>query len=277
VRVLLTFFFLLILIISSCNRSVEDNVVAQVNDDLLYFDEVIRDMPISILDTSAFIDKYISKWIRNKVLLDQALINLDENSDDIKDKVTLYKNSLLIYEYQQRLINQNFDTSVFLNDILSYYNDNIREFKLNQDIFKGRFVIIEKNAPNIKQLLKMFKSNDNDDIDDLVSYCMLYALEYYVNDSSWNYFNTIKYKIPNNIIANNIFLSKRKYDIIEDEKYLYLLFLKDFKIKGSTSPFSLEKDKIKSLIINNNKIKYLDIVEKDLVNNGMSLNKIKIY
>ena len=276
-RVLLTFFFLLILIISSCNRSVEDNVVAQVNDDLLYFDEVIRDMPISILDTSTFIDKYISKWIRNKVLLDQALINLDENSDDIKDKVTLYKNSLLIYEYQQRLINQNFDTSVFLNDILSYYNDNIREFKLNQDIFKGRFVIIEKNAPNIKQLLKMFKSNDNDDIDDLVSYCMLYALEYYVNDSSWNYFNTIKYKIPNNIIANNIFLSKRKYDIIEDEKYLYLLFLKDFKIKGSTSPFSLEKDKIKSLIINNNKIKYLDIVEKDLVNNGMSLNKIKIY
>ena len=276
-RVLLTFFFLLILIISSCNRSVEDNVVAQVNDDLLYFDEVIRDMPISILDTSTFIDKYISKWIRNKVLLDQALINLDENSDDIKDKVTLYKNSLLIYEYQQRLINQNFDTSVFLNDILSYYNDNIREFKLNQDIFKGRFVIVEKNAPNIKQLLKMFKSNDNDDIDDLVSYCMLYALEYYVNDSSWNYFNTIKYKIPNNIIANNIFLSKRKYDIIEDEKYLYLLFLKDFKIKGSTSPFSLEKDKIKSLIINNNKIKYLDIVEKDLVNNGMSLNKIKIY
>lgn len=276
-RVLLTFFFLLILIISSCDRSVEDNVVAQVNDDLLYFDEVIRDMPISILDTSAFINKYISKWIRNKVLLDQALINLDENSDDIKDKVTLYKNSLLIYEYQQRLINQNFDTSVFLNDILSYYNDNIREFKLNQDIFKGRFVIIEKNAPNIKQLLKMFKSNDNDDIDDLVSYCMLYALEYYVNDSSWNYFNTIKYKIPNDIIPNNIFLSKRKYDIIEDEKYLYLLFLKDFKIKGSTSPFSLEKDKIKSLIINNNKIKYLDIVEKDLVNNGISLNKIKIY
>ena len=276
-RVLLTFFFLLILIISSCDRTVEDNVVAQVNDDLLYFDEVIRDMPISILDTSTFIDKYISKWIRNKVLLDQALINLDENSDDIKDKVTLYKNSLLIYEYQQRLINQNFDTSVFLNDILSYYNDNIREFKLNQDIFKGRFVIVEKNAPNIKQLLKMFKSNDNDDIDDLVSYCMLYALEYYVNDSSWNYFNTIKYKIPNDIIPNNIFLSKRKYDIIEDEKYLYLLFLKDFKIKGSTSPFSLEKDKIKSLIINNNKIKYLDIVEKDLVNNGISLNKIKIY
>ena len=276
-KVLLTFLFLLSLAITSCERSVEDNVLAQVNDELLYFDDVIRDMPISILDTSAFVEKYISKWIRNKVLLDQALINLDDNSEDIKHKVALYKNSLLIYEYQQRLINQNFDTSVILNDILSYYNENIREFKLNQDIFKGRFIIIDKNAPNIKQLLKIFKSNDNDDIDDLVSYCMLYALEYYVNDSSWNYFNSIKYKIPDNINANNIFLSKRKYDLIEDDKYLYLLFLKDFKIKGSTSPFSLERDKIKSLIINNNKIKYLDIVEKDLVNNGLSINKIKIY
>jgi len=277
VRVLLSFLFLLFLAISSCERSVEDNILAQVNDDLLYFDDVIKDMPISILDTSAFVEKYISKWIRNKVLLDQALINLDDNSEDIKHKVTLYKNSLLIYEYQQRLINQNFDTSVILNDILSYYNENIREFKLNQDIFKGRFIIIDKNAPNIEQLLKIFKSNDNDDIDDLVSYCMLYALEYYVNDSSWNYFNSIKDKIPDNINANNIFLSKRKYDLIEDDKYLYLLFLKDFKIKGSTSPFSLERDKIKSLIINNNKIKYLDIVEKDLVNNGLSINKIKIY
>jgi len=277
VKVLLTFLFLLSLAITSCERSVEDNVLAQVNDELLYFDDVIRDMPISILDTSAFVEKYISKWIRNKVLLDQALINLDDNSEDIKHKIALYKNSLLIYEYQQRLINQNFDTSVILNDILSYYNENIREFKLNQDIFKGRFIIIDKNAPNIEQLLKIFKSNDNDDIDDLVSYCMLYALEYYVNDSSWNYFNSIKYKIPDNINANNIFLSKRKYDLIEDDKYLYLLFLKDFKIKGSTSPFSLERDKIKSLIINNNKIKYLDIVEKDLVNNGMSINKIKIY
>jgi len=247
VKVLLTFLFLLFLAITSCERSVEDNVLAQVNDELLYFDDVIRDMPISILDTSAFVEKYISKWIRNKVLLDQALINLDDNSEDIKHKIALYKNSLLIYEYQQRLINQNFDTSVILNDILSYYNENIREFKLNQDIFKGRFIIIDKNAPNIEQLLKIFKSNDNDDIDDLVSYCMLYASEYYVNDSSWNYFNSIKYKIPDNINANNIFLSKRKYDIIEDDKYLYLLFLKDFKIKGSTSPFSLERDKIKSL------------------------------
>ena len=268
---------LLFFFITSCDKSLEKDVLAKVNNNLLFFNEVINKMPISTLDTSVFIEKYTRKWVGDKILLDQALINLDENSEELNDKVTNYKNSLLIYEYKQRLINQNFDTTVVLNDILSYYNKHIKEFKLNQDIFKGRFIIIDKTAPKIKELFKLFKSNDNDDIDDLVSYCMLYSLEYYVNDSSWNYFNYIKQKIPNNVFASDIFSSKRKYDIIEDDTYLYLLLLKDFKIKGSTSPFSLEKEKIKSLIINNNKIKYLDIIESNLVNNALSTSKIKIY
>ena len=269
--------FIYLLTSSSCNSVNTEDVLAEVNDEILYYDDVIYNMPISIEDTNLFIEKYIDKWIKEKVLLNQALINLDNNSKDIDDKVLDYKNSLLIYKYQQALINQNFDTNIILDDILSYYNEHINEFKLNQDIFKGRFIIIDKNAPNTKDLFSMFKSNNDDEIDDLISYCMLYALEYYINDTAWNYFNSVQQKVPNDINPKKIFLSKRKYDIIEDETYLYLLFLKDFKIKGTTSPFSVEKEKIKSLLINNNKINYLDMIEEDLVKNGKSLNKIKIY
>lgn len=269
--------FIYLLISFSCNNVNTEKILAEVNDEILYYDDVIYNIPISIEDTNLFIEKYIDKWIKEKVLLNQALINLDNNSKDIDDKVLNYKNSLLIYKYQQELINQNFDTTVLLEDIVSYYNEHINEFKLNQDIFKGRFIIIDKDAPNIKDLFSMFKSNNDDEIDDLISYCMLYALEYYINDTAWNYFNSVQQKVPNDIYPKNIFSSKRKYDVIEDETYLYLLFLKDFKIKGTTSPFSVEKEKIKSLLINNNKINYLDMVEEDLVNNGKSLNKIKIY
>jgi len=275
VRFFLSFIYLLISF--SCNNVNTEKILAEVNDEILYYDDVIYNIPISIEDTNLFIEKYIDKWIKEKVLLNQALINLDNNSKDIDDKVLNYKNSLLIYKYQQELINQNFDTTVLLEDIVSYYNEHINEFKLNQDIFKGRFIIIDKDAPNIKDLFSMFKSNNDDEIDDLISYCMLYALEYYINDTAWNYFNSVQQKVPNDIYPKNIFSSKRKYDVIEDETYLYLLFLKDFKIKGTTSPFSVEKEKIKSLLINNNKINYLDMVEEDLVNNGKSLNKIKIY
>ncbi len=273
-------YYLLIVCLASffsCNKISSENILAKVNDETLLFEEVISELPIYITDTNLFIQNYIDVWVREKALLSQALINLDDNSKEIQDKVENYRNSLLIYEYQQKLINQNFDTTVNFDEILDYYDTNIKEFKLSQDIFKGRFIIIDKNAPNLKSLFKMFKSNDDEEVDDLISYCMLYALEYHINDSLWSYFNFIKQKLPEDFSEKEIFYSKRKYDIIEREKYLYLLLLKDFKFKGTTSPFSVEKEKIRALIVNENKINYLDEIEADLVNRGKSSNYINIY
>ena len=273
-------YYLLIICLAyffSCNKISSENILAKVNDETLLFEEVISELPIYITDTNLFIQNYIDVWVREKALLSQALINLDDNSKEIQERVDNYRNSLLIYEYQQKLINQNFDTTVNFDEILDYYDTNIKEFKLSQDIFKGRFIIIDKNAPNLKSLFKMFKSNDDEEVDDLISYCMLYALEYHINDSLWSYFNFIKQKLPEDFSEKEIFYSKRKYDIIEREKYLYLLLLKDFKFKGTTSPFSVEKEKIRALIVNENKINYLDEIEADLVNRGKSSNYINIY
>ena len=264
------------LIIFSCKNSVDKNILASAFDKNLYYDDVILELPSNIIDTSLFIEKYINEWVSDQVMLKQALVNIDED-EYIDASVQKFKNSLLIFEYQKELINQNFDTTISSVEILEYYNNNIDKFKLDQDIFKGRLVIIDKNAPNLKSLYNNFKSNDDDEIDDLISYCMLYALEYYVNDSSWNYFSSIKRKLPKNISETKIFYSKRKYDIVEDDNFLYLLFIKDFKFKGSISPFSVERDKIKSLILNENKISYIKMLEKNIVNDAKLSNDIKIY
>ena len=264
------------LIIFSCKNSVDKNILASAFDKNLYYDDVVLELPSNNIDTSLFIEKYIEEWVSDQVMLKQALINIDED-DYIDASVEKFKNSLLIFEYQKELINQNFDTTVSTVEILDYYNDNIEKFKLDQDIFKGRLVIIDKDAPNLKSLYRNFKSNDNDEIDDLISYCMLYASEYYVNDSIWNYFGSIKRKLPTNISETKIFYSKRRYDIVEDDNFLYLLFIKDFKFKGSISPFSVEKNKIRSLILNEKKMSYIRNLQIDIVSNAKLSNDIKIY
>ena len=268
--------FTFLIIIFSCKNSVDKNIIASAFDKNLYYSDVILELPPNIFDTGLYIQKYIDEWVIEEVMLKQALINIDEDVD-IDAAVQKFKNSLLIFEYQKELINQNFDTTVSSVEILDYYNDNIERFKLAQDIFKGRLVIIDKDAPNLKSLYRNFKSNDNDEIDDLISYCMLYASEYYVNDSIWNYYNSIKRKLPTKISETKIFYSKRKYDIVEDDNFLYLLFIKDFKFKGSISPFSVEKDKIKSLILNEKKMSYIRSLQRDIVSNAKLSNDIKIY
>ena len=270
--VLFSFLFLF-----SCQNSSSDKILAEVYDDKLSYYDVINDLPNYVTDTNSYINKFIDKWVADKALLNQALINVDNNSDELENKITNYRNSLLVYEYQQKLIDQNFDTSVFLDEIVDYYENNINEFRLDQDIFKGRYIIINKDAPKIKSLYKLFRSDDDNDINEMISYCMLYAFEYYMNDSTWSFYNSIKQKFPKSISAKNIFFSKRKIDIVEEDNFIYLLSLKDFKFKGEISPFSVEKEKIRSLILNKNKMKYLKLIENELIQNGKQSNKIKIY
>ena len=65
--------------------------------------------------------------------------------------------------------------------------------------------------------------------------------------------------------------------MFEEDNFIYLLSIKDYKFKGNISPFSVEKQKIKSLIINRNKMKYLEMIENELIQNGKLSNNIKIY
>ena len=261
----------------SCKNSNSDKIIAEVYDYTLFYEDIIDDFPTFVYDSSSYINNFIDTWVSEKVLLNQALINIDENSEELEKKISSYKNSLLIYEYKQRLIDQNFDTSIISDEIIKYYEDNIDKFKLDQDIFKGRYIIVNKNAPNLKSLYKLFRSKDDDDIDEMISYCMLYALEYYVNDSIWMTYNSIKQKFPKSVSPTSIFYSKRKYDVFEEDNFIYLLSIKNYKFKGSTSPFSVEKQKIKSLILNRNKMRYLEMIENELIQNGKLSKNIKIY
>ena len=268
--------FLLPFVIFSCNDAPDAKVLASVYNQDLFDYEVYNKMPVNIQDSVFFINTYIDKWIRKKILHHHANINIKVKSERIKESVKKFEESLVINEYQQQLLNQKFDTIIELNELLNYYEKNKNQYRLNQNIFMGRFLIIDKIAPNIKRLFKIFRSNNKNDIDELTNYCLLYAKEYFINDSSWIYFDQLKKKIPTDISTYN-YLLNTKFDVFEDEKLLYLLDIKKYKIKGDLSPFEIEKDNIKALILNRKKIKYLDQLEDDLIINAKALNKIKIY
>ena len=61
------------------------------------------------------------------------------------------------------------------------------------------------------------------------------------------------------------------------ENYKCILFIKDYQLKGSTSPLDLEYDKIKMVILNKNKLAYLKQVEDKLYQQAISSGQIKYY
>ena len=261
----------------SCFNSNNKQIIASVNEKDLLLSEVLKEMPKATEDSTFFIERYMNLWIRKQLMIYHSEINLSSDLLNYEAQIADYRSSLLIYAYQQELINQNFDTSITSNEIFDYYNQYREEFKLVKNIFMGRYIVVDKSAPKSKNLKKWYKSNKPDDIESLTDYCHQFAKEYYLSDSSWQYFSSINNKLPKFITEEEYFLENTKGVWFEDQQYRHYIYIKNYQIKGSISPLALEREKIRNVLLNKDKIQYLKQLEDELYQNALALKKIKIY
>jgi hypothetical protein len=270
-------FSAVVLLLSSCFNNKEGRIIASVNEKDLMLEEVLEEMPIQIEDSSFFVERYMNDWIRKQLMIYHAEINLSSDIQNYEKQIKEYRASLLIYAYQQELINQNFDTSISSKQVADYYNQYKDEFKLSKNIFKGRFIVVDRSAPKLINLNKWYKSDKESSLEDLNDYCQQFAKEYYLKDDRWQYFSIFNQKLPEYIIEESYFLENTKGVVFEDDNLRYYVFIKDYLINGSISPLELEQEKIKNVLLNKNKIEYLKQLEDELYQNGLALKKIKIY
>lgn len=264
-------------VLFSCADNVGDDIIASVDDSELFLSDVLREMPSNVEDSAYFVQYYMDKWIREKLMLYHAELNLSIDMKDYEKQIDEYRSSLLIYAYQQQLLNQNFDTMISNQSIVDYYNQYQDEFRLNSSIFKGRYIVVNKSAPRLSSLSVWYKSNKDEDILELEDYCKQFAQEYYLADSNWQYFSLINNDLPDQIGDDVTFLRNNRSLYLEDKDFRYYIYIKDYKIKGNISPLGLEKEKIRNVLLNKNKINYLSKLEDELYQNGLALDKIKMY
>ena len=58
---------------------------------------------------------------------------------------------------------------------------------------------------------------------------------------------------------------------------MYLVYIKDYKLKETISPLELERDKIKNIILNKRKIKLLSAIRDGLLEEGKDKNNVQYY
>ena len=272
------FLFFIQSIFTACGGfSSEERLLVNLYDKELYLSEIKNALPAEQSDSAAFVQSYIDGWIKKQLLVAQAEMNLTEALKDVEYRINDYRNSLLIYAYQQELIKQNFDTVVSKEEIQSYYEENIADMELKENIFKGRYVRTSIDAPNLSVLKKVFRSVKEGDEEDLIEYCRQFASDYHLEDSQWVYFSKFVDKLPVKVSNQPYYLSSNKYYTYTSDSSKYFLFIAQYQIKGSVTPLVLMQEKIRKIILNRNKLLFLRQLEDDLYQNAIANNKIKIY
>ena len=182
------------------------------------------------------------------------------------------------YEYQSYYINQNLNTEVTDEDVLKYYEDNIENFPLRQNIIRGRIIKIPKAAPKINQVQRWVKSNREQDLNDLRQYCLTYATLYSLEDSLWINFDELVKNSPVAEVPDKIdFLRKNDYTEFSDEGSLFFLRINEYKVLNDVSPVEIVYDQIMNIIMNKRKVELAKKLEEDVYERAKSNNEFEMY
>ncbi len=261
-----------------CSSKNKEDIVAKAYDYTLYKSDLKGIIPLRTTknDSIAIIKNFINNWIRQKIVLNKAENNLSSEQKDFVDQIENYRNSLLVYSYESKLIDQLLDTVVTKEQIQAYYDKNTDNFLLKDNIIKVNYVKLEVNS-SIKTRIKSLLLNKNENKNQLLELCSKQAVNFYLEDDEWLFFNDLLKEIPIETYNQEAFLKNNRFIETKDENYYYLINIKDFKVKETTSPLSFEKDNIRNIIINKRKLELINKMHDELYNEAVKKNDFKIY
>jgi hypothetical protein len=261
-------------------ESQEENIVARVRSSFLFKEELEGLVPngTSLQDSLLITQKFVTNWVKKELLILEAANNVQIDQSEIDRRVADYRYALISYEYQKLKVNQALNNEVTQQEILSYYDDNLKNFILKQNIIQGRFIKVSNQAPKISNARRWIKSNRPEDLEELKSYSLQFASNYSLEDSTWINFNEVIKNSPFSTISNKIqFLSRNRYVEESDSSYLYLFKIDRYKISDETSPLEFVKDDIKNIILNKRRVDLAKNLENGIYERAKENEDFEIF
>ncbi|MBX2900965.1 MAG: peptidyl-prolyl cis-trans isomerase [Cyclobacteriaceae bacterium] len=254
--------------------------VARVHTSYLYEDELVGITPVgtSATDSIARVTTYINSWIRKQLVIYEATKNIDINEAEVERKVLDYRYSLIGYEYQNYYIRKNLQDSVSDQEIEDYYKARLDNFVLKQNIIRGTYIKVPKEAPRTKHIKDLIFSKKEKDLAELRSYCLSFSAVYHLADSSWIEFDKLVVNSPLAEIPNKVqFLRSYNYYETSDNNFLYYLKIDAYKISDNISPLEFVRKDIKNIILNKRKVELARKLEDDVYENAAKRKDFEIY
>jgi len=273
---LLTYLILLITLISCEQETPDQNAVARVNDKYLSQEDLAEAMPKDLVgkDSLLYRNNYIKIWATKELLLEKARINVEDDNGEIEALILDYRKELLIDRYKKALLQQELDTVITETDINDYYEANKNVYKLNEDLVQLKYIHFNKDMADKKVLVDLFKSDDPEDLDELVER----ELEFYsfsFNDSIWVAYRDVEKKLT--FLKDEKNIKKKQYIQKEDSLGVYLLAVKDLRQRNEIAPLNYVVPTIRQMILHKRKLELMNEIEKTIMVDAINNKQFEQY
>lgn len=226
-------------------------------------------------DSAELINNYIKNWVMQQVMVKKAEEKLPQNKAEIDKKLKNYRESLVLFSFEQEMLRQNLDTTVTQEQIEEYYIAQKSNFALQDNLLKTRFVIVDNSAPkdSIKTWLLSGKASNTPK---LRRYCEEHAKSYSLT-SNWYPFEKFTKKIPIKTSSPKKLLSSTKFYKTKDATATYFITIDQYGLKGQAAPLDYKKDAIKRMIINKRRLQYIETLKRETYEQALENSVFEIY
>ena len=262
-----------------CNSN-KDEVLARVGDKYLYKSDIKMKLDSFENDKDSILKvrNFIDNWARKNLLYQKSLVNLPEYKvKDLENLIDNYRYDLFGTVYKESLLNNLLDTLSIDKKLNLFYEENQDIFRLNESLFKIRFIQFPNDNVDKNDIIKSFIRYNKLDKTFLDSLSYQFTNKIF-SDSIWI---TKKGLINNVSFINNSnierYIKKMNYFEYKDSLELYLLYVIDFKKNGEIAPLSHVISSIKNIILNKNKVEFSKKIDKEIIQDAIKSKKFEIY
>jgi hypothetical protein len=278
-----TVHILIFFLFGSCDLSVRNSdidAIARVNNVYLTTDDVDQSLFYGLdkKDSLFQIQNVINDWATKALLEDGALVNINiKKQEEFERLIQQYRSDLYTSAYLEGLVKNNLDTIILDYQYEEIYKQNKELFVLKEDLIKLRYVNHDKSMPNANDIKRRFKRYNFEDqaILDTIS---IQFNSFFLNDSVWIKSEDVLKKInPLTKGFNKVLLKKLNFIQLKDSLGLYLIQVNDIIEAGDQAPISYALPTIKQIILNRRKLKLVNQLKSEIVNDAIKNKKFEIY
>lgn len=147
----------LLLVCFGCNKKPTSQVVARVGDAQLTLDDLSKTIPSQYSDsiTREQNIEYITQWISDQVLYQEALRQKIDREKSFRDRLASARSDLLRAELINLQINAFFGNTVTDSKIEEWFNGHRESFVRDKDVFKYLEIVVadQKTAWQVNQMI----------------------------------------------------------------------------------------------------------------------------
>ncbi|HPF10624.1 MAG TPA: peptidyl-prolyl cis-trans isomerase [Flavobacteriaceae bacterium] len=273
---------LLLLLAGSCSYFKQESLqkpVARVNNSYLYEEDLkpLQEQIASKEDSAQLVSNFINRWATQQLLINQANINLPQAQlSEFEKLVEQYRIDLYTEAYKSSIVAQQLDSTISKAELLTYYELNKENFKLNDELLKLRYIQVTPNFANLNKLVEHFKRFNMEDQDRLNEWSIQFK-SFSLNDSTWVKKEHLVQSLPIVLEAGEHVLKKSNFTQLQDSLGVYLVKIEDVLARNDIAPLPYVEPTIRQIILNKRKQELTKKLEKDITKDAIRNNTFEIY